>query len=140
VAPVDAGATRSVDRADWYGVADGAEPAPQGGTPRVITPITGGAPVREVQDFNRPWQAVYPAALMPQPKGDGVRYYRPEIKGIDGEVDGYISRRVEVKLSPEHADVVARVQRQLQQDKPIGTGDVTINDTIRHIIASMLES
>lgn len=74
---------------------------------------------------------------MPQQEGDGVRYYRPEIKGIDGEVDGYVTRRIAMKLSQEHAEIVARVQRQLEADKPPGTAPVYVADAIRHILESM---
>jgi hypothetical protein len=62
------------------------------------------------------------------------------IDATDAVPDGYISRRIELKLSPEHAVAVARVQRHLAAIRPAGFQDVSPSDAVRHIIAKLAEA
>lgn len=64
-----------------------------------------------------------------------IRTVTVEIDAVAGPLDGYCSRRISLKLSAEHAEAVARVQRLLESQRPAGFAPITPSDAVRHIIA-----
>lgn len=68
-----------------------------------------------------------------------IRTVTVEIDAVSGPLEGYISRRVEIKLTQEQAEAVARVQRHLQAIQPAGMLSITTSDAVRHIIAKMAD-